>query len=567
MFDFKQGISELLVAKTEGLTVEEIYASLEIPKHSDMGDFAFPCFRLAKTMRKAPPVIAGEIAASLESVSFVEKAEAVAGYVNFTLNKGFLAKEVLSEIKMKKEKYGSSTIGEGKKAIVEFSSTNIAKPFHMGHIRSTMIGNALYRIHQFLGYETVGINHLGDYGTQFGKLIVAYKKWGNKEQVEANPIPELLTLYVKFHEEAEKDPSYDDEARAWFKKLEENDPEAYELWTLFREVSLKEFNRVYGMLDVHFDSYAGESFYSDKMPAVLTEMREKGIMKVSEGAEIVDLEAYGMPPALITKKDGSTLYITRDITAAIYRKNHYNFDKNVYVVGSAQKLHFQQWMKIVELMGYEWVKDCVHVDFGMVALEEGSMSTRSGRIVFLEDVLKTAVEKTRQIIEDKNPNLENKEEVASAVGIGAIVFQELSNNRIKDYTFSWEKSLAFEGETGPYVQYTHARCCSVIRKAPKDWEVQEINFDRLTEKAEVEVLRLLRKFPEVVEDAGAKYEPSLITRYIVDLAQTFNRFYHDHSILVEDEALSFARLALVNGVKQTLKNGLYLISLKAPEKM
>ncbi len=567
MFDFKQGISELLVAKTEGLTVEEIYASLEIPKHSDMGDFAFPCFRLAKTMRKAPPIIAGEIAAALETATFIEKTEAVAGYVNVTLNKGFLAKEVLSEIKAKKEQYGSSTIGAGKKAIVEFSSTNIAKPFHMGHIRSTMIGNALYRIHQFLGYDTVGINHLGDYGTQFGKLIVAYKKWGNKEQVEANPIPELLTLYVKFHEEAEKDPSYDDEARAWFKKLEENDPEAHELWTLFREVSLKEFDRVYGMLDVHFDSYAGESFYSDKMPAVLTEMRDKGIMKVSEGAEIVDLEAYGMPPALITKKDGSTLYITRDITAAIYRKNHYNFDKNVYVVGSAQKLHFQQWMKIVELMGYEWVKDCVHVDFGMVALEEGSMSTRSGRIVFLEDVLKTAVEKTRQIIEDKNPNLENKEDVASAVGIGAIVFQELSNNRIKDYTFSWEKSLAFEGETGPYVQYTHARCCSVIRKAPKDWEVQDINFDRLVEKAEVEVLRLLRKFPEVVEDAGAKYEPSLITRYIVDLAQTFNRFYHDHSILVDDEALSFARLALVNGVRQTLKNGLYLISLKAPEKM
>ncbi len=567
MFDFKKAIADLLVGHTEGLTTEEIYESLEIPKHSDMGDFAFPCFKLAKSMRKAPVVIAAELSAALEPVDCIDKTEAVAGYVNFTLNKGALAKVVLTEIQNMKEQYGSSTLGNGKKAIVEFSSTNIAKPFHMGHIRSTMIGNSLYRIHKCLGYETIGINHLGDYGTQFGKLIVAYKKWGVKEAVEINPIPELLTLYVKFHEEAEKDPSYDDEARAWFKKLENNDEEAYQLWSWFRDVSLKEFDRVYSMLDVHFDSYAGESFYSDKMPEVLTEMRDKGLMVASEGAEIVELEAFGMPPALITKKDGSSLYITRDIAAAIYRKKHYDFDKNIYVVGSAQKLHFQQWMKIIELMGHEWVKNCVHVDFGMIGLEEGAMSTRSGRIVFLEDVLKTAVEKTRQIIEEKNPNLENKEDVAAAIGIGAIVFQELSNNRIKDYTFSWEKALAFEGETGPYVQYTHARSCSVLRKAPENWQAQDINYDLLVEKEEVEVLRLLRKFPEVIVDAGEKYEPSLITRYIIDLAQTFNRFYHDHSILLEDEALSFARLSLVNGVRQTLKNGLYLISLKAPERM
>lgn len=567
MFDFKNAVATMILAQTEGLELLEVQSALEIPKNPEMGDLAYPCFKLAKTLRKAPPAIAAELAEKMTATEVVDHVEAVAGYINFTFNKGFLAKSVLEAIQAEKDQFGSSTLGNGKKAIVEFSSTNIAKPFHMGHIRSTMIGNALYRIHQFLGYETIGINHLGDYGTQFGKLIVAYKKWGNKELVEANPIPELLTLYVKFHELAEADPSYDDEARAWFKKLEENDEEAYELWTWFREVSLKEFNRVYGMLDVHFDSYAGESFYSDKMPAVLSEMREKGLMKSSEGAEIVDLEPYGMPPALITKKDGSSLYITRDIAASIYRKNHYNFDKNIYVVGSAQKLHFQQWMKIVELMGHEWVKNCVHVEFGMVALEEGSMSTRSGRIVFLEDVLNTAVEKTRQIIEDKNPNLENKEDVAKAVGIGAIVFQELSNNRIKDYTFSWEKSLAFEGETGPYVQYTHARACSVIRKAPQNWNTEVADFNLLKEKAEVEVLRLLRRFPEVIQDAGEKYEPSLITRFIVDLAQTFNRFYHDHPILVEDQALSFARIALVDGVRQTLKNGLYLISLKAPERM
>lgn len=566
MFDFKQAIAELVAPHTEGIEVAEVKALLELPKQAEHGDFAFPCFKLAKTLRKAPPVIAQELAAQVGTAEFLEAITPVAGYVNFTLNKAFMAKVILEAIQTQGESYGASDLGKGKKAIVEFSSTNIAKPFHMGHIRSTMIGNALYRIYKFMGYDTVGINHLGDYGTQFGKLIVAYKLWGDKEVVESNPIPELLKLYVKFHELAESKPELEDEARAWFKKLEDNDTEAYELWSWFREVSLKEFDRVYGMLDVTFDSYAGESFYSDQMPVVLSELREKGIVKNSEGAEIVDLEEFGMPPALVTKKDGSSLYITRDIAAAIYRKRHYNFDKNIYVVGSAQKLHFQQWMKIVELMGNDWVKDCVHVEFGMVGLEEGSMSTRAGRIVFLEDVLKTAVEKTQNIIEEKNPNLPDKEAVASAVGIGAIVFQELSNNRIKDYTFSWEKALAFEGETGPYVQYTHARCCSVIRKAPADWN-KVIAYDKLTEPAAIEVLRSLRKFPDVVKDAAEKYEPSLITRYIVDLAQDFNRFYHDHSILVEDQEVASARIALVDAVRQTLKNGLYLISVKAPERM
>lgn len=566
MFDFKQAIAELVAPHTEGIEVAEVKALLELPKQAEHGDFAFPCFKLAKTLRKAPPVIAQELAAQVGTAEFLEAVTPVAGYVNFTLNKAYMAKVILEAIQAQGESYGASDLGKGKKAIVEFSSTNIAKPFHMGHIRSTMIGNALYRIYKFMGYDTVGINHLGDYGTQFGKLIVAYKLWGEKEVVESNPIPELLKLYVKFHELAESKPELEDEARAWFKKLEDNDAEAYELWSWFREVSLKEFDRVYGMLDVTFDSYAGESFYSDQMPVVLSELREKGIVKNSEGAEIVDLEEFGMPPALVTKKDGSSLYITRDIAAAIYRKRHYNFDKNIYVVGSAQKLHFQQWMKIVELMGNDWVKDCVHVEFGMVGLEEGSMSTRAGRIVFLEDVLKTAVEKTQSIIEEKNPNLPDKEAVASAVGIGAIVFQELSNNRIKDYTFSWEKALAFEGETGPYVQYTHARCCSVIRKAPADWN-KVIAYDKLTEPAAIEVLRSLRKFPDVVKDAAEKYEPSLITRYIVDLAQDFNRFYHDHSILVEDQEVASARIALVDAVRQTLKNGLYLISVKAPERM
>jgi arginyl-tRNA synthetase len=551
----------------ETLSKDEIVSMIELPKYTDMGDFAFPCFRFAKDLKKAPNLIATELAEKISGDPLYEKVEAVSAYVNFTMDKAQMAEDVLKDVLQLGDLYGSSTKGEGKTVIVEFSSTNIAKPFHMGHIRSTMIGNSLYRIHKFLGYNTVGINHLGDYGTQFGKLIVAFKLWGDKETIEADPIPELLKIYVKFHDEAEGNPSLEDEAREWFKRLENNDPEAYELWEWFRDVSLKEFARVYGMLDVHFDSYAGESFYSDKMQAILTEMREKGIVKQSEGAEIVDLEPHGLPPALITKKDGSTLYLTRDITAAIYRKNHYQFYKNVYVVGAQQKLHFQQWMKVVEMMGYEWVKDCIHVEFGTVSLEEGSLSTRKGRVVFLEDVLKKAVEKTKEIIAEKNPNLEHKDEVAAQVGIGAVVFQELSNNRIKDYTFSLDKTLSFDGETGPYVQYTHARACSVLRKASPDLLKQPVDFSKLTDKASSEVIKLLRQFPDVISDAAEKYEPSFITRYVVNLAQEFNRFYHDNPILSEDAQLSTARLALVDATRQTIKNALFLISLKAPVKM
>ncbi len=465
MIDFKKEIADLMATKVSDMSTEEIKDALEIPKYADMGDFAFPCFKLAKTFRKAPKMIADELAESFGKQDMFENIQAVNGYLNFTIDKGIYAKSVVEEVIAKGDAFGSSDMGNGKTVIVEFSSPNIAKPFHMGHIRTTVIGNSLYKIHKFLGYNTVGINHLGDYGTQFGKLIVAYKLWGDKEAIEKDPIPELLKIYVKFHEEAENKPEMEDEAREWFSKLENNDAEAYELWKWFREVSLSEFSRVYDTLGVEFDSLAGESFYSDRIPAVLKEMREKNVMTNSEGAEIVDLEPHGLPPALITKKDGSSLYITRDLAAAAYRKEHYDFYKNIYVVGSAQKLHFQQWMKITELMGHEWAKDCVHVDFGMVALEEGSLSTRKGRVVFLEDVLAKAVEMAQEIIEQKSPHLEDKETVAKQIGVGAVIFQELSNNRIKDYTFSWEKTLAFEGETGPYVQYTHARACSVLRKS------------------------------------------------------------------------------------------------------
>lgn len=566
MIDFKQEIADLLAANIDEMTSEELYQMIEYPKHTGMGDFAFPCFRLAKVFRKAPNMIADEFVAKLGENKNFEKIEAVSGYVNFMVDKGVFAQTVIEDVLAQKDQYGASNIGMDKKIIVEYSSTNIAKPFHMGHIRSTMIGESLNRIYKYLGYDTTSINHLGDYGTQFGKLIVAFKLWGDRAAIEADPIPELLKIYVKFHEEAEEKPELEDEARAWFTKLENNDAEAYELWSWFREVSLKEFNRVYDMLGVHFDSYAGESFYSDKMPAVLDELREKNILQKSEGAEIVDLEDYNMPPALVTKKDGSTLYITRDLAAAFYRKSHYNFDKNIYVVGNQQKLHFQQWMQIIELMGYEWAKDCVHVDFGLVGLEEGTLSTRSGRVVFLEDVLKKAVAQTKAIIEDKNPNLENKENVAKAVGVGAVVFQELSSNRIKDYTFSLEKTLSFEGETGPYVQYTHARACSILRKAGVDITTG-VDYSLLNDDITKDVVRLVSKFNEMVVLSHEKYEPSVVARYAVDVAQSFNRFYHDHPIITEDQALTKARVSLVAAVAQTIKNALRLVCLEAPEKM
>ncbi len=566
MIDFKKEISDILSKHIQGLQIDEILEMIEIPPNPQMGDFAFPCFKLAKTFRKAPNLIAQEIAESIQAPNLFEKIESVSGYINFFIDKGIFAQSVIEEVLQKKDQFGASDIGKGKKVIVEFSSPNIAKPFHIGHIRSTVIGNSIHKIYRFLGYKTITINHLGDYGTQFGKLIVAYKNWGNRQEVEEDPIPTLLKLYVKFHEEAEKEPQLEEEAREWFKKLEEGNQEAKELWQWFREVSLKEFDRVYRLLNISFDSYAGESFYSDKMPRVLKMLEEKNLLVESKGADIVDLEPYGMPPALIRKSDGSTLYITRDIAAAIYRKEHYDFDKNIYVVASQQNLHFQQWFKIIELMGYEWAKDCVHVPFGLVSLEEGTMSTRKGRVVFLEDVLKKAVEKTKEIIQEKNAGLENIDEVAKQVGIGAVVFQELSNNRIKDYVFSWDKTLNFEGETGPYVQYTHARACSVLRKATVEI-TNSIDYRLLSGEDAMNLIRLLHQFPDVVLEASKKYEPSMITRHIVDIAQAFNKFYHDTPIIVEDESLQKSRLALVYAVKQTIANGLGLLGIAAPEKM
>ncbi|HKM29015.1 MAG TPA: arginine--tRNA ligase, partial [Anaerovoracaceae bacterium] len=453
-----------------------------------------------------------------------------------------------------------------------YSSPNIAKPFHIGHIRSTVIGNSIYLIYDALGYDTVRINHLGDYGTQFGKMICAYRHWGNKEDVIKEPIKTLLEYYTKFHVEVETHPELDDEAREIFTKLEHGEKEETEIWKWFREESLKEFTRVYDMLGIKFDSYAGESFYSDKMPRFVEELKEKNLLKESEGAHIVDLEEYGMSPALITKSDGSTLYITRDIAAAVYRKEHYNFYKNLYIVASQQNLHFQQWIKIVELLGYDWAHDCVHIPFGLVSLEDGTMSTRHGRVVFLEDVLNRAVEQTKEIIKEKNVNTDNIDQTAKDVGIGAVIFQELSNNRIKDYVFKWDKVLNFDGETGPYVQYTHARAASLLRNAgdavvKKATSLEGIDYSKICGESCYELAKLLYKFPAVIEDAGEKYEPSIVTRHVVDMAQAFNRFYHDEHILVDDESEKVAKIALVIAAKNAIANGLALLGIAAPEKM
>ncbi|MBQ2455663.1 MAG: arginine--tRNA ligase [Firmicutes bacterium] len=568
MKDIKTEIARI-IAEQAGLAEEEALALIEIPPESSKGDYAFPCFRLAKVLRKAPPLIAADIAEKIRGNALFEKVENVNAYVNMFIDKAYFAMNTLEDVVAKGDLFGRQDIGGGKTVIVEYSSPNIAKPFHIGHIRSTVIGNAIYKLYDAIGYKVVRINHLGDYGTQFGKMITAYRRWGNEEEVKKEPIKTLLSYYVRFHQEAENDPSLDQEARETFAKLEHGEEEEVRIWKWFREESLKEFTRVYDMLGITFDSYNGESFYSDKMPAVIQELRDKGLLQESQGAQIVDLSQWNMSPALITKSDGTSLYITRDIAAAIYRKKTYDFYKCIYVVASQQNLHFQQWFKVLDLMGYEWSKDCIHVNFGLVSLEDGTMSTRNGRVVFLEDVLNRAVEKTAEIVREKGVNTESIEETSKTVGIGAVIFQELSNSRIKDYVFNWDNVLNFDGETGPYVQYTHARAASVLKNAgfSGSFDVASMDLSYISGGSAYELIKEIYRFPEVIADAAEKYEPSVLTRHIVDIAQAFNKFYHDEHILVENEQEKQAKLLLTYAAKQTIKNGLELLGMKAPDKM
>ena len=564
----KQSIIKLLNQYIQEVDEAEISEILEQPPKPELGDFAFPCFRLAKVLRKAPQMIASEIAEKIEKPDYLEKIEVQGAYINFFTNKTEYAKTVIEN--SKKEDFGSSTEGNGKTICIDYSSPNVAKNFHVGHLRTTVIGNSLYKIFTKLGYKVERINHLGDWGTQFGKLIVAYKNWGTEEEVKEKGIEELMRLYVKFHEEADKNPELEDEARSWFHKMETGDEEALKIWKWFLDISLEEFKRTYKLMGVEFDHYTGESFYRDKTESVVKELTEHGLLQDSEGAKIVDLSEYDMAPCLILKKDGSSIYATRDIAAVEYRKNTYNFEKCLYVTGQEQKLHFAQVFKVMELLGNEWAKDSlIHIPYGLVSLGGEKLSTRGGNVIYAEDILKEAISKIKEIIDEKNPDLsaEEKEEASRIVGVGAVIFNDLYNQRIKDVSFKWEHITSFEGETGPYVQYTYARCSSILRNV-NDFDISNsIDYSLITDSSSVELLKEIDRFPSVVKEAAERYEPSVVARYAVDLAQAFNRFYTDNRIAVDEKDIRDARCSLTFITRRILKDSLDLLGIGCVEKM
>lgn len=559
----KQMVADTLSAVLPQLDIETIYSLLEKPKSSEMGDIAFPAFSLAKVERKAPQAIATDIVEKLDTTGF-EKVVATGPYVNFFLDKDAISHQVLTDVIAKKDQYGQLNIGQGRNVTIDMSSPNIAKPFSVGHLRSTVIGDALANIHGKLGFNPIRINHLGDWGKQFGMLIVAYKLWGDKTAVEADPISELLKLYVRINAEAEEKPELDEEARQWFKKLEDGDQEALELWQWFRDESLVEFNRIYEKLDVHFDSFNGEAFYNDKMDEGIQILEEKGLLQESKGAQIVDLESYNLPPALIRKTDGATLYITRDIATAMYRKRTYDFVKSIYVVGQEQINHFKQLKAVLKEMGFDWSDDMTHVTFGLVTKDKKKLSTRKGNIILLEPTLDEAILRALSQIEAKNPNLENKEEVAHAVGVGAVKFFDLKTDRDNGYDFDLEAMVSFEGETGPYVQYAYARIQSILRKA--NFVPSTENNYKLADAESWEIIKHIQNFSTVVERAGDKFDPSLIAKYAINLAQAFNKYYA-HTRILDESPERDSRLALAYTTGVVLKEALRLLGVKAPEKM
>ncbi len=562
--NFKEEIIALL-AKETTLSEDELSNLIAVPPDPKLGDYAFPCFKLGKN----PKEEAEKLKQKLKLPDFVAKVEIVGPYLNFFLKNKIVVEKTLSYIYQEQKEYGKNNLGKGKKIIVEFSSPNIAKPFGIGHLRSTVIGSCLYKMYRALGYEVFGVNHLGDWGTQFGKLIVAYRKWGSEHELNQEPIKYLLHLYVKFHQEAEKDKTLEDEARAEFKKLEDGNKESITLWEKFKDLSLKEFHRIYKILDVNFDSFHGEGFYNNLLESSIQELQQKVKTTVSEGALIVDLEKYNMPPFMLRKSDGASTYHTRDLAAALFRLKKYKPERIIYVVGSEQKLHFQQLFKVLELASVEKNK-LVHVDFGLFRFPEGKMSTRKGQVIFLEEVLNKAIELAEKIIEEKNPTLQNKKEVAVMVGVGAIIFADLSNDRIRDIDFDWNRMLSFDGETAPYLQYTHARACSILRKAVKEHHhgvSPHVNFELIQESEEIALAKKLYAYPEVIEKVAQAYKPHHLAHYLIALAQAFNEFYHKCPVLSEDKNQTKARLLLVDCVRQVLDNGLNLLGIQAPEEM
>ena len=569
MIDFKENIAQK-ISEVTNIDKEELKTYIDIPPTSDLGDYAFPCFKLAKTLRKAPPVIASEIK---EAIKFddgsIEKIEIVGGYLNIYINKASLAETVLKEVAEKQEKYGSSNIGMGKNVVIDYSAPNIAKPFHIGHLRSTVIGGALYKIYNFLGYNSVGINYLGDWGLQFGKVMAGYDMWKDEYDFSQSEIQAILKIYVRFCQEEKEKPELTELAREYFKRLEDGEEKEVETWKWIRRISLENYQKTYNLLNSKFDSYNGESYYNDKMDAVVDELREKGLLKESEGAQVVDLSEYDMPPCIIITSAGTTIYATRDLASLKDRINKYDFDKAIYVVGNEQRLHFKQVFKVLELMGYpEYAKKCEHVPFGLVVDKDGEkIGSRKGNSVFLEDILKEAIQKVEKIIDEKNPGLEDKGEVARKVGVGAIIFNDLSNSRIKDEIFDWDMLLNFQGETGPYIQYIYVRTRSLLEKAGYVPDLENINFSKLQEKEAVETLKLLYRFNEFVTLAADKNEPSIISRYLIDVAQNFSTFYNEHKIITEDKTVQDARLALTYAVGTVLKSGVTLLGMEMPNKM
>ena len=562
---YKQELAKVLFeALNHEMQVNELEMLIEKPKNQLHGDLAFPCFALAKVKRKSPNSIAQELSGKIQSAIF-EKVEVAGAYLNIFLNKRLVSEDIITEIIEQKENYGALNIGNNRHVTIDMSSPNIAKPFSMGHLRSTVIGNALSFIVEKCGYRPIRINHIGDWGTQFGKLITAYKLWGEEEKVKRNPIKELLTLYIKFHDEAENDPELVEQGRSWFKKLEDGNEEALSLWQWFRDESLKEFSRIYELMNVQFDSFAGEAFYNDKMERVVQLLEENQLLVESDQAQVVELSDEGLPPCLIKKSDGATLYATRDLAAALYRKENYDFDLSLYVVGNEQSLHFKQLIAVLEKMGYHWAKNMVHIPFGMMLKDGKKMSTRKGKVVLLEEVLTESISMARHNIEEKNPNLTNKNAVAKQVGVGAVMFHDLKNFRMNDIEFSLEEMLRFEGETGPYVQYTYARACSILRKA--NWKVERAaQLSSASWEKEWKVVSMLTEFTNAIKRAYEQFDPSQIAKYIVDLAQAFNKYYGEVKIL-ENGAQQQARLALVYSVTVVLKEGLRLLGIEAPEEM